>query len=477
MINNTRTIYNDYYVKRFLFASLFWMVIGLGLGVWIASQLVLPDVMNLNEYFSFGRMRPLHTTGVVIAFAGNVLMTASLFVVQRTCATGLIGGDKYVRILFYGFQIFLVGVVISYLLGYTQSKEYAEPEWFLDIILAVLWLLYAYIFIGTLKNRREPHIYVSNWFFLAFIITVAILHVINNLSIPVSWSGGKSYTIYSGVQDAMVQWWYGHNMVGFLLTAGFIGIMYYFLPKQAERPIFSYRLSIVHFWALVFLYIWAGPHHLHYTALPDWAQTLGMAFSIMLWMPSWGGAINGIMTLNGAWHKLRTDPVIRFLVVGVAFYGLATFEGPLMAIKYINSLSHYTDWTIGHVHSGSLGWVAFTAFGALYHLTARFWGNDGRMASITLINLHFWFASIGILFYIIAMWVSGISQGLMWREYDDMGFLEYAFIEVVQFTKPYHHMRLLGGILYLVGALIMVYNVAMTVNRSKKRVLENAIQS
>jgi cytochrome c oxidase cbb3-type subunit 1 len=430
------------------------------MGVYVATLLVFPE-LNFGEYLTFGRLRPVHTSAAIIAFGGNFLIGSSLYVVQRTCHTNLFGNKLAHYFLFFSYQIFIVLAAVSYVLGYTQGKEYAEPEWILDLFLEVIWVLYAVIFIGTLIKRQEKHIYVSNWFYLAFIITVALLHTVNNLVIPVSYTGMKSYSLFSGPQDAMVQWWYGHNMVGFLLTAGFIGAMYYFIPKQAERPIYSYRLSIVHFWALIFMYIWAGPHHLHYTALPDWTQTLGMVFSIMLWMPSWGGLINGIMTLSGAWEKLRTDPIIRFLVVAVAFYGMSTFEGPLMAIKAVNSLSHYTDWTVSHVHSGALGWNALIAFGSLYYMIPKLWNK--KLYSLRLVEWHFWLASIGIILYVTSMWYSGISQGVMWRAYDDAGFLKYSFIEIVEAIKPYHLTRIVGGIFFLLGGFVMVYNIIKTI--------------
>jgi cytochrome c oxidase cbb3-type subunit 1 len=347
-------------------------------------------------------------------------------------------------------------------MGYSQGQEYAEPEWHLDIFLTIVWVAYAVAFIGTIFLRREPHIYVANWFFLGFIITVAMLHVVNNLALPVSFLGTRSYPLFPGVQGAMTQWWYGHNAVGFFLTAGFLGIMYYFIPKRAERPVYSYRLSIVHFWSLIFLYIWAGPHHLHYTALPEWTQTLGMTFSIMLWMPSWGGMINGLMTLSGAWDKLRTDPVIRLLVVSVAFYGMSTFEGPLMSIKEVNSLSHYTDWTIGHVHSGALGWVGMISFGAVYCLVPWLWKRKG-LYSQKLVEWHFWLAMIGIVLYISSMWVAGITQGLMWRAYDRLGFLKYSFIETVEALHWPYVIRATGGVLFLLGGLIMAYNIWRTI--------------
>lgn len=455
-------VYDEKIVKFFAIASLFWAIVAFAAGVWAATLLVFPN-LNFGEYLTFGRIRPVHTSAAIIAFGGNFLIGSSLYVVQRTCNTNLFGNKLSHYFVFFSYQLFIILAAVSYLLGYTQGKEYAEPEWMLDIFLTIIWLTYATIFIGTIVKRNESHIYVSNWFYLAFIITVALLHVVNNFSMPVSLTGMKSYSAFSGSQDAMIQWWYGHNMVGFLLTAGFIGAMYYFLPKQAGRPIYSYRLSIVHFWALIFMYIWAGSHHLHYTALPDWTQTLGMVFSIMLWMPSWGGMINGIMTLSGAWEKLRTDPVIRFLVVAVAFYGMSTFEGPLMAIKSVNALSHYTDWTISHVHSGALGWNALLGFGCLYYLIPKLWNKP--IYSLKLVEWHFWLASVGIVLYVTSMWYSGISQGVMWRAYDDAGFLKYSFIEVVQAIKPYHLTRLIGGIFFLSGGLIMAYNMLKTIRQ------------
>jgi cytochrome c oxidase cbb3-type subunit I len=382
-------------------------------------------------------------------------------VVQRTCHARM-PGRWAPWFVVWGYQLFIVLAGTGYLLGITQGKEYAEPEWYADLWLTIVWVVYLLVFLGTLARRKEPHIYVANWFYLAFIVTIAMLHIVNNAAIPVSWTNPKSYIVYSGVQDAMTQWWYGHNAVGFFLTAGFLGIMYYFIPKRVERPVYSYRLSIVHFWTLIFLYIWAGPHHLHYTALPDWAQTLGMTFSIMLWMPSWGGMINGLMTLSGAWDKLRTDPVVRLLVVSVAFYGMSTFEGPVMSIKAVNSLSHYTDWTIGHVHSGALGWVAMVSFGAVYCLVPWLWNRRG-LYSMRLVEWHFWIATIGILLYITAMWVSGITQGLMWRAYDKLGFLQYSFIETVEAMKPYYVIRAIGGLLFVGGSLIMAYNIWRTI--------------
>ena len=454
--------YNYDIVKLFLLASVFWALAGFLAGVILALQLAFP-ILNFGiEYISFGRLRPLHTSAVIFAFGGNALIATSLFVVQRTCQVRLWGPDYLHKILFYGYQLFIIIAATGYLFGVTQAKEYAEPEWYADILLTILWVIYFVIYIITIKNRNEPHIYVANWFYIAFIVTVAILHIVNNLSLPTSIDSIKSYPITSGVQSAMIQWWYGHNAVGFFLTAGFIGIMYYFVPKRIGKPVYSYKLSILHFWALIFMYIWAGPHHLHYTALPDWTQTLGMTFSIMLWMPSWGGMINGIMTLSGAWDKLRTDPVIRFLITAVAFYGMSTFEGPLMSIRAINALSHYTDWTVGHVHSGALGWVAFITFGAFYYLIPVLWRKKD-IYSNKLIDIHFWIATLGIVLYITSMWVAGIMQGLMWRSYDDMGFLQYSFIETVVHMHPMYVVRALGGILFLIGMVIMTYNIYKTI--------------
>ncbi len=458
--------YFDTVVRAGVIATAFWGVVGFLVGVVIAFQLAFP-ALNLDwaqGYANFGRLRPLHTSAVIFAFGGNALIATSFFVVQRTSAARLWGGNL-AWFVFWGYQLFIVLAATGYLLGSTQSKEYAEPEWYVDIWLTIVWLAYLAVFLGTLVKRKEPHIYVANWFYLSFIITVALLHVVNNLSIPVSIWGSKSVQVFSGVQDAMVQWWYGHNAVGFFLTAGFLGMMYYFIPKQAERPIFSYKLSIIHFWALIFLYIWAGPHHLHYTALPDWATTLGMVFSIVLWMPSWGGMINGLMTLSGAWDKLRTDPVIRMMVISVGFYGMSTFEGPMMSIRAVNSLSHYTDWTIGHVHSGALGWNGMITFGALYYLVPVLWKRE-RLYSLQLVSWHFWLATIGIVLYAASMWVTGIMEGLMWREVDANGFLVNSFADTVAAKFPMYVVRALGGVLYLSGGIVMCYNLWMTVKRS-----------
>jgi cytochrome c oxidase cbb3-type subunit 1 len=453
--------YYDDLIKKFVIAAAFWGLAGFLAGDYIAWQLVFP-ALNLDmEWTTFGRLRPLHTSAVIFAFGGNMLLGSSFYVVQRTCRASLFGGNGLGNFIFWGYQFFIVLAATGYLMGITQGKEYAEPEWYTDLWLTIVWVAYLVAFTGTIIKRKEPHIYVANWFYLAFIVTIAMLHIVNNLAVPVSLTGTKSYIIWAGVQDAMTQWWYGHNAVGFFLTAGFLGMMYYFVPKQAERPVYSYRLSVIHFWALAFLYIWAGPHHLHYTALPDWVQTLGMTFSVMLWMPSWGGMINGLMTLSGAWHKLRTDPVLRFMIASVGFYGMSTFEGPVMSIKAVNSLSHYTDWTIGHVHSGALGWNALISFGVLYFLVPKLWQRE-RLYSLRLVNMHFWVATIGIVLYITSMWVSGIMQGLMWRTYDSLGFLQYSFIETVAAMHPYYIIRATGGLFFIFGALIMVYNLYRT---------------
>lgn len=460
--SSTVPSYNDDIVKLFTIGTLTWAVLGMGMGLFIAFQLAFPH-LNFEPYFNFGRIRPVHTTGVVFGFAGNILFATSFFVVQRTCRVRLWGGDKLAKFLFWGYQAFVIMAVTGYVQGINQSKEYAEPEWYADLWLAVIWITYLIVFMMTLKNRTEPHIYVANWFYLAFIITVAILHIVNGLAVPVSLHSTKSYAATSGVQSAMIQWWYGHNMIGFFLTAGFLAIMYYYVPKQAQRPVYSYRLSIIHFWSLIFLYIWVGSHHLLFSALPDWVQTLGMTFSIMLWMPSWGGMINGMMTLNGAWHKLREDPVLQFLIISLAFYGMSTFEGPVLAIKEVNALAHYTDWIIGHVHSGTLGFVGFMAFGALYNMVPVLWRKQ-RMYSKQLIQLHLWIATGGIVLYLAAMWIAGITQGLMEREYDSNGFLVHTFVDIVQARWWLYVMRAVGGILYLSGVVIMIYNIWKTVN-------------
>jgi cytochrome c oxidase cbb3-type subunit 1 len=440
-----------------------WGVVGMLMGVIIAAQLVWPELNLGLPWTSFGRLRPLHTNAVIFAFGGCTLFATSYFVVQRTCQTKLFM-PKLATFTFWAWQLVIVSAAISLPLGYTQGKEYAELEWPIDLLIAVTWICYAIVFFGTIGTRKVKHIYVANWFFGAFIITVALLHIVNSAAIPAGFM--KSYSAYAGVQDAMVQWWYGHNAVGFFLTAGFLGIMYYFVPKQAGRPVYSYSLSIVHFWALIFTYMWAGPHHLHYTALPDWTQSLGMAFSLVLLAPSWGGMINGIMTMSGAWHKLRTDPILRFLIVSLSFYGMSTFEGPMMAIKTVNSLSHYTDWTVGHVHSGALGWVGLVSMGAIYYMIPRLFGQK-QMYSIKAIELHFWLATIGIVLYIAALWISGVMEGLMWRAINADGTLTYTFVESVKAKTPYYITRMVGGLLYLSGMSIMLWNVIKTATSGK----------
>ncbi|MDJ1015443.1 MAG: cytochrome-c oxidase, cbb3-type subunit I [Paracoccaceae bacterium] len=467
--------YMDDVIRFGAIATAFWGVVGFLVGVVIAFQLAFP-ALNLDwaqPYANFGRLRPLHTSAVIFAFGGNALLMSSFYIVQRTSAARLWGGNL-AWFVFWGYQLFIVLAATGYLLGATQSKEYAEPEWYVDLWLTIVWVAFLAVFLGTLIKRKEPHIYVANWFLLSFIVTVAMLHVVNNLSIPVSIWGSKSVQVFAGVQDAMTQWWYGHNAVGFFLTAGFLGMMYYFVPKQAGKPVFSYKLSIIHFWALIFLYIWAGPHHLHYTALPDWASTLGMVFSVVLWMPSWGGMINGLMTLSGAWDKLRTDPIIRMMVVSIGFYGMSTFEGPMMSIKAVNSLSHYTDWTIGHVHSGALGWNGMITFGALYFLVPRLWNRE-RLYSLAAVNWHFWLATIGIVLYAASMWVTGIMEGLMWREVDANGFLVNSFADTVSAKFPMYVVRGLGGVLFLAGAIIMCWNLWMTIRSAPERQYSAAV--
>ena len=471
---DARGPYANDVVKAGVIASMFWGIAGMTVGLVIALQLSFPGLFYFPDlpWTNFGRLRPLHTSAVIFAFGGNVLIATSFYVVQRTSRARLFGGALS-WFVFWGYNTFIVLAGTGYLLGITQGREYAEPEWYADLWLTAVWVCYLLTFLGTIWKRKEPHIYVANWFYLAFIVTIAMLHIVNNLAIPVSFTSTKSFSLFSGVQDALIEWWYGHNAVGFFLTAGFLGIMYYFIPKRANRPIYSYRLSIVHFWTLIFIYIWAGPHHLLYTALPQWAQTLGMTFSIMLWMPSWGGMINGLMTLSGAWDKLRTDPVLRMLAVSVAFYGMSTFEGPVMSVNVVNALSHYTNWTIGHVHSGSLGWVGYVSFGALYCLVPWLWKKQ-RLYSNTLVEWHFWISTLGIVLYITSMWVAGIMQGLMWRAYNDYGFLEYSFVESVQAMHPYYIIRAAGGALYLLGVLIMAYNLWKTVHGNVPEVKEAA---
>src|SRR6187431_1155350 len=454
--------YTDKSVRLFALASVVWGVVGMLVGVVIAAQLAWPELNFGIPWLSYGRLRPLHTNAVIFAFGGCALFATSYHVVQRTGQTRLFA-PGLAMFTFWGWQAVIVLAAVTLPLGITSGKEYAELEWPIDLLIAVVWVSYAIVFFGTVGIRKVRHIYVANWFFGAFILTVALLHIVNSAAMPATlW---KSYSAYAGVQDAMVQWWYGHNAVGFFLTAGFLAMMYYFVPKQANRPIYSYRLSIVHFWALIFTYIWAGPHHLHYTALPDWAQSLGMVFSLILLAPSWGGMINGIMTLSGAWHKLRDDPILKFLIVSLSFYGMSTFEGPMMSIKTVNALSHYTDWTVGHVHSGALGWVAFISIGAIYYLIPRMYGQT-QMWSMRLVSVHFWIATVGVVLYIAAMWIAGVMQGLMWRATNPDGTLTYAFVESVKATYPFYAIRLLGGVLFLSGMFIMAYNVVRTIRGS-----------
>ncbi len=453
--------YNYKVVRQFTVMSVIWGIVGMLVGVIIAAQLVWPE-LNVG-FLHFGRLRPLHTNAVIFAFGGCALMGSSLYVVQRTCHTRLFS-DALASFVFWGWQLVIVLAAITLPLGLTQGKEYAELEWPIDILIAVLWVAYAVVFFGTIVKRKVTHIYVANWFYGGFILAVALLHIVNSAAIPVSFI--KSYSAYAGVQDAMIQWWYGHNAVGFFLTAGFLGMMYYFVPKQAERPIYSYRLSVVHFWALIFTYMWAGPHHLHYTALPDWTQSVGMIFSLILLAPSWGGMINGIMTLSGAWHKLRDDPILKFLITSLSFYGMSTFEGPMMSIKTVNALSHYTDWTIGHVHSGALGWVGMVSIGTLYYLLPRLFGKP-QMHSVKLITVHFWVSTIGIVLYIASMWIAGVMQGMMWRESNSDGTLAYSFVESVKVSYPFWAIRFVGGLLYLTGMLIMAYNMVKTMAGGK----------
>ena len=459
----TATAYNDKVVRQFTIMTIVWGVVGMLVGVIIAAQLIWPSLTLDISWLSYGRLRPLHTNAVIFAFGGSALFACSYYVVQRTCHVRLFGGGL-AAFTFWGWQVVIVLAAITLPLGLTQAKEYAELIWPIDILITLVWVAYAVVFFGTIAVRKIKHIYVANWFFGAFILTVAVLHIINSLALPTSPL--HSYPVYSGVVDAMVQWWYGHNAVGFFLTAGFLGMMYYFVPKQAGRPIYSYRLSVVHFWALISLYMWAGPHHLHYTTLPDWAQTLGMVFSLMLLAPSWGGMINGIMTLSGAWHKLRTDPILKFLIVSLSFYGMSTFEGPMMSIKTVNALSHYTDWTIGHVHSGALGWVAMISIGCVYMLVPRLFGKE-EMHSIKAIDVHFWVSTIGVVLYIASMWMSGVMQGLMWRAVNEDGTLTYTFIESIARTYPFYGVRLLGGLMFLGGMLIMCWNTWRTIRGAK----------
>ncbi len=461
-------VYDFDIVRKFAIMAIVWGIVGMGMGVFIASELVWPSLNDLFQPFThFGRLRPLHTNAVIFAFGGCALFATSYYVVQRTCQAKLFGG-WLVPFTFWGWQLAIVLAAITLPLGMTSAKEYAELEWPIDILITLVWVSYAVVFFGTIVKRRTSHIYVANWFYGGFIVTVAVLHVVNSAAVPVTLF--KSYSAYAGAADAMVQWWYGHNAVGFFLTAGFLGMMYYFVPKQAGRPVYSYQLSIVHFWALISLYIWAGSHHLHYSALPDWTQSLGMVMSLILLAPSWGGMINGIMTLSGAWHKLRTDPILRFLVVALSFYGMSTFEGPMMAIKTVNALSHDTDWTVGHVHSGALGWVAMISIGAIYHMLPILYKRT-EMYSVKLINVHFWLATIGTVLYVCAMWVNGIMQGLMWRAFNKDGTLTYTFIESVTASHAGYLVRVIGGAFFLSGMLLMAYNAYRTAKAAGEPVI------
>ncbi len=472
-IRNVDIVYNYKVVKQFTIMTVIWGLIGMSVGLFIAAELIWPDLNNDIPWLCYGRLRPLHTNLVIFAFGGSALMATSFYVVQRTCQVGL-AYNGLASFTFWGWQLVIVSAIITLPLGFTTTKEYAELEWPISILIFIVWISYAVVYFSTLARRKIAHIYVANWFYGAFIITIALLHTVNNLALPVSmW---KSYSIYSGAVDAMIQWWYGHNAVGFLLTAGFLGMMYYFVPIQVQRPVYSYRLSIIHFWSLIGIYMWAGAHHLHYSALPDWVQSLGMVFSLMLLAPSWGGMINGIMTFSGAWYKLKSDPILRFFIVCLTFYGMSTFEGSFMAIKTVNSVSHNTDWTIAHVHSGALGWVSMISIASIYMLIPRLF-NKRKMYSINIINVHFWLAITGTLLYVIAMWISGIMQGLMWRAVDNDGTLTYAFIEVVIASHPFYIMRFLGGLLFWFGMILMLYNVLMTIRGSKKIILTDISSS
>lgn len=463
MASASKGFYNDKVVMQFAIATVFWGIVGMFVGVVIAAQLYWPALTDGIEWLQYGRLRPLHTNAVIFAFGGSALFATSLWVVQRTSHVRLIS-DKLAAFVFWGWQLIIVSAAVTLPLGLTQGKEYAELIWPIDVAIALVWVAYAVLFFGTIAVRKVKHIYVANWFYGGFILAVALLHIVNSLAMPTGWL--SSYSMYSGAVDAMVQWWYGHNAVGFFLTAGFLGMMYYFVPKVAGRPVFSYRLSIVHFWALISIYMWAGPHHLQYTALPDWAQSLGMVFSLILLAPSWGGALNGVMTLSGAWHKLRTDPVLKFLIVSLSFYMMATFEGPMMSIKTVNSLSHYTDWTIGHVHAGALGWVAMISLGSIYALIPPL-TQQKQMFSVKAVDLHFWLHTVGVVLYIASMWIAGVMQGLMWRATNADGTLTYAFVEGLAATYPYYFIRLLGGVLVVGGMLVMAWNVVKTLQGAK----------
>jgi len=465
--------YYDDPSKVGIILAMIWAMFALFIGDWVAVLLAFPEATFDAAWASYGRLRPVHTTGVIFGFGGNALIATSFHVMQRTTRARL--PEQFTPwFVLLGYNLFCILAVSGYFIGVTQSKEYAEPEWYADIWLVIVWVTYFVLYLRTLARRQEPHIYVANWYYLAFILVVAVLHIVNNLAVPVSFGHAKSYSAFSGVQDAMTQWWYGHNAVAFFLTAGFLGMLYYYLPKRAQRPIFSYRLSIISFWGITFFYMWAGSHHLHYTALPQWVQTLGMTFSIMLIVPSWASAGNALLTLNGAWHRVRDDATLRFMMVAAVFYGISTFEGSFLAIRPVNSLSHYTDWTIGHVHAGALGWVAFVTFGAIYAATPTLW-RCGRMYSSRLIEVHFWLALAGTIIYVFSMWNSGIIQGLMWRTYNENGTLAYSFVDSLVAMHPYYIARAFGGLLFLIGAAIGFYNICMTVRMARKTPSEPAV--
>jgi cytochrome c oxidase cbb3-type subunit 1 len=467
--------YNDTIVRQFVVMTVIWAIVGMAVGVLLAAQLVWPQLNFDIAWLTYGRLRPLHTNAVVFAFGGSALFATAYYVVQRTCHARLFSREL-AAFTFWGWQLVIVLAVVTLPMGITQSKEYAELEWPIDILLALVWVAFAVVFFGTIARRRIRHIYVANWYYGAFIITVAVLHIVNSLAMPVSLT--KSYSAYSGVVDAMVQWWYGHNAVGFFLTAAFLGMMYYFVPKQAQRPIWSYRLGVINFWALMAVYMWAGPHHLMFSSLPDWVQTLGMVFSIILWAPSWGAAINGIMTVSPEWGKLKNDIALRFMMMSLVFYAIATFEGSLFAIKSLNAMVHYTEWTIGHVHGGALGWVAMITIGALYALVPRLW-NTESMYSNTLMRAHFWLALVGTVLYVVSMWVAGVQQGILWGEFNADGTLAHTFMDVVKATMPYYMIRLLGGLMFLLGMLLMAWNVFRTIamSRGKRDIQIPAIAS
>jgi len=466
-------VYDDDIVRKFVSATLLWGLVGMLVGLVIALQLAMPSLNFDTSWLSFGRLRPLHTNAVIFAFAGNGIFAAVYYSSQRLLKTRMFS-DRLSRIHFWGWQAIIVAAAITLPLGITQSKEYAELEWPIDVAITVVWVVFAWNFFGTCGKRRERHLYVALWFYIATIIAIAVLHIFNNLVIPSSlW---KSYSVYAGVQDAFMQWWYGHNAVAFFLTTPFLGLMYYFLPKAANRPVFSYKLSILHFWSLVFIYIWAGPHHLHYTSIPEWLSTVGMLFSVMLWMPSWGGMINGLLTLRGAWNRVAEDPILKFFVVGITFYGMSTFEGPLLSVKSVNALSHYTDWTIAHVHAGALGWVGFMVFGMIYWLVPRLYHRE--LFRPKWATTHFWISTIGILLYVIPIYAAGLTQGLMWRAFDANGTLVYGdFIETVVKLQPLYWMRAFGGTLYIIGTVLCICNVLMTWLTRPKDVEETVHQA